>query len=254
MNTFDEERAKMINDYLASLEKKIENKKRIINKLELLSKKLHKEKQALMEDMKQKAEAKDDDAGSMLKLKIKIWDLNDDIVRIRKKASNKAKGIIDKEWLLEAAKVAARDNLFFGPSYYVTPISDTDFEVSDAEDLKEDSLESEPDKDPYLKLKICELRAYSLKTKLNEMLSAKNDETESHPPESKLLPIDMLMELIGGGAVETETIEPSIKDIQEALQKLEIERRIHEIAVAGRRDNKKIDEDGGEEFVQEEMF
>ena len=235
MSSFDDEIAKMIDDYLASLETKIENKKRIIDKLELLSRKLHKKKQALMEDMNQKAEAKDDDDGSMLKLKIEIWNLNDDIVRIQKKASNKAKGIIDKQWLLEAAKVAARDNLFFGPSYHVTPISDTDFEVSDAEDLKEDSLESESDEEPYLKLK----------TKLNQMLSAKNDETES-----EWLPIDMVMELPGGGAVKT--IEPSIKDIQEALQKLEIERRRHE--ADGRRDNKKIDEDGGEEYVQEEII
>ena len=233
MNSFEQEIAKIIDDYLASLEKKIENKKRIIDKLELLLRKLHKKKQALMEDMNQKAEAKDDDDGSMLKLKIEIWNLNDDITRTQKKASNKAKGIIDKQRLLEAAKEAARDNLFFG--YGITPISDTDFEVSDAEDLKRDSSESESEEEQYLKLK----------TKLNQMLSAKNDETES-----KLLPIHMCMELPGGGAVKT--IEPSIMDIQEALQKLEVERRRHE--ADGRRDNKKIDEDGGEEFVQEEII
>lgn len=231
MSSFDDEIAKMIDDYLASLETKIENKKRIIDKLELLLRKLHKKKQALMEDMNQKAEAKDDDDGSMLKLKIEIWNLNDDIVRIQKKASNKAKGIIDKQWLLEAAKVAARDNLFFGPSYHVTPISDTDIEVSDAEDLKEDSLESESEEDLYLKLK----------TKLNQMLSAKNDETESEW---------FGMDLIGGAAVET--IEPSIKDIQESLQKLEAERRRHE--AEGPRDNKKIDEDGGEEYAPQEII
>ena len=230
MSSFDDEIAKMIDDYLASLETKIENKKRIIDKLELLLRKLHKKKQALMEDMNQKAEAKDDDDGSMLKLKIEIWNLNDDIVRIQKKASNKAKGIIDKQWLLEAAKVAARDNLFFGPSYHVTPISDTDIEVSDAEDLKEDSLESESEEDLYLKLK----------TKLNQMLSAKNDETESEW---------FGMELTG---VAVQTIQPSIKDIQESLQKLEAERRRHE--AEGPRDNKKIDEDGGEEYAPQEII
>ena len=68
-----------------------------------------KKKQALMEDVKQKAEAKDDDAGSMLKLKTEIQNLNDDIVRIQNKASTKAKRIIAKQCLFQAAKEAATD-------------------------------------------------------------------------------------------------------------------------------------------------
>ena len=71
MNSFEKEIYKMIDDYLASLEKKIENNKRIIDEYyNCYQENYKKKKQVLMEDMKQKAKAKDDDVGSMLKLKI----------------------------------------------------------------------------------------------------------------------------------------------------------------------------------------
>ena len=52
------------------------------------------------------------------------------------------------------------------------------------------------------------------------------------------------------GAIKT--MQPSIKDIQQSLQKLEIDRRRHE--AEGRWDNKKNDEDGGEKHAPEEMI
>ena len=46
-SSFEEEIAKVIDDHLASLEEKIKNEKRIIDKLEWSLTKLHKKKQSL---------------------------------------------------------------------------------------------------------------------------------------------------------------------------------------------------------------
>ena len=75
------------------LENRIKNNNKMIAELQLLLNKLHEQKEALMEDIKRyrpaAIPAKEDADCLMLKLKSEMWDLDDDIVRARKKCIDK---------------------------------------------------------------------------------------------------------------------------------------------------------------------
>ena len=130
-----------------SLEKKIENKNRIIAKLQSSLRNIYKEKEALAKAMKEKVEAKEDDDDTVMNLKLEICVLNEEIIRLRNKAIDKGRGMIDKQLQLEKM-VSKHSKEEYGDPADLPPISDADIEISDVEYKAQAEAKSD-EEDPY---------------------------------------------------------------------------------------------------------